>query len=598
VGEVGQDRWEEINLVTNGGNYGWKFYEGLEEASSIYPTQPNLVPPPAGFVHAEPIYVYRHAGQGADPNFAGDSVTGGIVYHGDRFPEFDGAYFFADFEFQNVWVLRRDGGDVTVERIAADLGIAAFGRDPSNGDVLFANYFQNSVKRLVRVDDPGAPFPQTLSDTGAFADLATLSPNPGIVSYEPKIAFWSDHAIKRRWFTIPNLTDTVTFAEDTNWTLPSGMVWIKHFDLELDRGNPASPKRRLETRLIVKNDAGNYGVSYRWNDEQTEAFLVPDGGEQFFVTITNQGIVTNQLWEIPSRAGCFACHTVAGGHALTFNTREMNHTADMNGNVGNQIDALAAAGYFSGPVPSGDTLPVHAQAGDTNASIEFRARSYLAVNCVQCHQAGGIGGGIWDARPYLTLAETKMIDGPLDLNGGDPLNRVIVPGDTNHSVLLRRIKADGFGRMPPLATHELDEQAIALLTEWIANELPNRQDFAQWQIANFGSTNNPMAAAGADPDADGANNRYEFLTRTPPQTNSEPWKITIDEELGTVGVSFLRLADRGFLVETAPAFGDWTLWDVPGNQLYFGATDTFTTLTGPLSPDETNRYFRVRILEP
>jgi len=46
----------------------------------------------------------------------------------------------------------------------------------------------------------------------------------------------------------------------------------------------------------------------------------------------------------------------------------------------------------------------------------------------------------------------------------------------------------------------------------------HRQDFAQWQVANFGSTNNPSAAASADPDNDGANNYYEFLTMTPPLT--------------------------------------------------------------------------------
>jgi glucose/arabinose dehydrogenase/mono/diheme cytochrome c family protein len=598
VGEVGQDKWEEINIVTNGANYGWKFYEGLELASVLYPGQPNLAAPPPGFVHSQPLYTYLHAGQGGDPNFSGDSVTGGVVYRGNRFPELDGAYLFADFEFQNVWALRRSGTNVTVERLTADLGIAAFGKDPGNGDVLIANYFQNSVKRLVRIDASNSAFPQKLSDTGVFADLETLAPNPGIVSYEPKIAFWSDYAIKRRWFVIPDLTNTVTFATDTNWTLPIDMKWIKHFDLELERGNSNSPRRRLETRILVKTDEGNFGVSYRWNDEQTEAFLVPDGGETFLVAITNQGIPTNQLWEIPSRAGCLACHTVAGGHALTFNTREMNHSANLNGNVGNQIDVLENAGYFSGSVPSAQTLPVYAQAGNTNASLEFRARSYLAVNCVQCHQAGGIGGGIWDARPYLTLEQTAMINGELDINGGNPTNKVIIPGNLTHSVLWQRIQgSNGFSRMPPLATHQLDQTAIQLLADWITQELPSHLTFAEW-IAQFPSLTGPDAQAGADPDGDGANNQVEYLTGTAPDNALEVWKISITVNGGLANVTYPRVPNLGVIIEISDDLSNWETWDVAGNQPFFPATPGTATLSGPFQPEITHHYFRARLIEP
>jgi len=472
--------------------------------------------------------------------------------------------------------------------------------DPSNGDVLIANYFDNQVQRLVRTDAVSSSFPPTLSDTGVFADLASLTPNPGIVSYEPRIAFWSDHGIKRRWFTIPDTTNTVGFAQDANWALPTGMKWIKHFDLEMERGNPASPKRRLETRILVKTDTGNYGVSYKWNDAQTEAFLVDDDGDTFNVVLTVNGTPTNQLWEIPSRAGCLACHSPAGGDALTFNTREMNHTANLNGIGGNQISVLSQAGYFSAPVPAVNTLPVYATATETNASLEFRARSYLAVNCVQCHQAGGASPGSWDARPYLTLAQTGLINGtPID-TGSDPANKIIVPGDPLHSVLWLRIQGtNGFGRMPPLATHQLDQTAIQLLADWISSELTNRQTFPQWQIAHFGSTNNPSAAASADPDSDRANNYYEFLTRTSPLTNTPPpWTITIDEAAGTVGVNFLRLANLGFIVETSTNFANWIAWDVPGNQLFFGASNTLTTISGPRSATDTDRFFRVKIFEP
>jgi len=194
------------------------------------------------------------------------------------------------------------------------------------------------------------------------------------------------------------------------------------------------------------------------------------------------------------------------------------------------------------------------------------------------------------------MAQTHLINGTLDNNGGDLLNKLIVPGDTNHSVLLRRVAADGFSRMPPLATHQLDPGAISLLTQWITSELTNRQDFAQWQIANFGSTNNPNAASGADPDNDGGNNYYEFLTMTSPVTNSGLWKIDVSTAGTNVSVNLLRLANRGFVIESSGNLFNWAPWDVPGNQLFFGASTQPTSVVGPLLP--TNQFFRVRIFEP
>jgi mono/diheme cytochrome c family protein len=545
-----------------------------------------------------PVWSYPHTAiGGGDPQYKGNSITGGVMYRGNRIPELTGTYIFGDFESANIWSLRRTNGTVTVQRIAGQLGAAAFGIDPGNGDVLIANYVFNRVQRLVKADASGSTFPTKLSDTGIFADLATLTPNPGIVNYEPIVPFWSDHAIKRRWFTIPDLTNKVTFAVDGNWTFPSAMKWIKHFDLELERGNPAT-KKRIETRVLVKNNTGMYGVSYGWNGAATEAFLVPDEGTNFFLTVQEGTNAIEQQVEIPSRAACLTCHTPIGGHALSFNTREMNQSANMNGFIGNQLSLLSTAGYFTAPVAAPQTLPAFATATDAVHSLESRVRSYLAVNCVQCHQPGGAGSSSWNARPEITLDQTGLINGQPENDGANPLNKLVVPGDTTHSVVLQRLLGNGFARMPPLATHQLDQSAINLLAAWITTELTNRQSFADWQIANFGSTNNPSAAPGADPDADGANNYYEFLTRTSPLTNDVPWKVAIDEAAGTVAVSFPRLANRAFLVETSSDFINWAAWDVPDNRLYFGASNELATITGPLAAGETNRFFRVKIIEP
>lgn len=600
VGDVGQDRYEEVDVVTNGGNYGWAYFEGYSNAISLYPSQTTLLSnPPSAFVHSLPLYVYPHTSvAGGDGQYKGNSISGGVVYRGSRIPQLTGAYIFGDFESGNLWALWRTNNTVLTNRIAGVGGAAAFGLDPGNGDVLIANYAANQIQRLVRTDTDMTSFPQKLSDTGAFADVIALTPNPGVVSYEPIVPFWSDNAIKRRWFALPDLTRQVTHVVDGNWGLPAGMVWVKHFDLELERGNPAT-KKRIETRFIVKNTNGIYGVSYAWNEAGTEAYLAPDGGTNFSLSITNGPAVETQQWTIPSRADCLACHTPAGGYALSFNTRQLNQTATMNGVTGNQLATLSAAGYFSNTVPAPQTLPAYAAATDTTYSLEYRARSYFAVNCVQCHQPAGVGPGTWDARPWLTLDQTGLINGVPYNNGANPTNKLVVPGDPVHSVVLQRIRANGFSRMPPLATSVIDVGATNLLTDWISTELTNRLSFADWQLANFGETNSPLAAANADPDNDGANNYYEYLTHTSPLTNAPPpWTVRIDRVAGTVGVTFQRLANLGFVVGTTDRLGDWSPWDVPDNRLWFGASNFTDTVTGPFDLAETNRFYRVKIYEP
>lgn len=593
AGDVGQDTYEEINLIVKGGNYGWVYREGAHDTNLRNPV-------PAGFTSIDPVFEHLHTGiAGGDSQFKGNSVCGGVVYRGTRFPSLYGHYIWCDSVSGHIW--GRDPNTQVVTRLTgvpgAYGGLVAMGVDPSNQDVLFCDYINGRILRLAAgTVDVG--FPQKLSDTGAFADLTDLAPNPGLVNYEPIVPFWSDNAIKRRWFGIPNLTDTVTPVTDGNWGLPTGMVWVKHFDLEFERGNPAT-KHRLETRFIVKTTNSIYGVSYAWNAAGTEAFLVPDGGTNFDLIITNGLTTITQQWAIPSRNQCLSCHTAVGGHALSYNTRQLNQTATMNGLTGNQLGLLSAAGYFSTPIVAPQTLPAFSRADDASVSLEHRVRSYLAVNCVQCHQSGGGAPATWDARAWLSLEGTTLINGVPNNNGGNPANHLIIPGDLAHSIVLQRLRANGFSRMPPLATTVIDEVATNLVHTWISTELTNRQTFAQWQLAIFGSTNAPNALATADPDGDGANNYYEYVTHTSP-TNAvpAPWTIAIDKAAGTASVIFQRIANLGFVVETSTDFANWTVWDVPDNTPKFSAASFVDTVSGPLSGGETNRFFRVKLVEP
>jgi uncharacterized repeat protein (TIGR03806 family) len=459
--DVGQDRWEEVDLVTPGGDYGWSLYEGTHPGPHLAGKTPD-----AKLI--DPIYEYPH--QGPAP-FNGNCIIGGVVYRGTRLTELYGAYLFCDFGAKRIWSLSQIDGKWTASYLTADSNFAGFGTDPATGEVLLADYGGGRIKRLVRSGTAGPQPPALLSQTGAFADVATLTPASGLVPYTPNVAFWSDYALKHRWFALPDPSAKIAFSPDGNWGFPAGMVWVKHFDLELRRGDPTS-RRRIETRFLVKTAQGVYGLTYQWRADQADADLVPEEGREQTFAVTVNGVPHAQTWHYPARSECLACHTAVTGGVLGFNTRQLNGPDRPGAHRVNQLQALSDAGYFTAPVTGVAALPAYAPAQDKTQSLETRVRSYLAVNCAQCHQPGGAGQGLWDARAGTATAAAHLIDGALLNDGGDPAMRWAVPGDPAHSMVLARLRRQGPGRMPPLASSELDPQAVGLLRQWIEQLAP------------------------------------------------------------------------------------------------------------------------------
>jgi mono/diheme cytochrome c family protein len=595
LGDVGQGIWEEVNLIVKGGDYGWSWREGDNVYNS--PPAPTTPPPPAGpgdppgtgFNPIAPIFQYDHTDSG-NGDIYGNVIAGGAVMRGNRLPELYGAYIYADIGSGQIVALRESGTTWTPQIIANDTNIIDFGYDPRNGDLLLCD--SSTVERLTRTGTTGTNPPALLSQTGAFSNLANLTPHPGIVAYAPNVPFWSDYATKLRWFSIKNTTDTIGFSANGNWTFPTGMVWVKHFDIETTRGNPAT-KRKLETRFLVKTATDIYGLSYKWRADQTDADLVAEGGLTEAIPSSNPA----QTWRFPSRSECKQCHTPNGGFALSSNTRQLNRNFDYGVLSQNQILALSNAGYFSSSVTGIHHLPAFARSEDTTQSLESRVRSYLAVNCVQCHQPGGTAQGNWDARPTTSTDAANLINGTLVNTSGDPANRFVVPGDLTHSMALRRIQGDGVPRMPPIATNERDLAAEQLLTDWINLALPTRQNFAQWQQANFGGTGGANAQPGADPDGDGDKNSLEFLRGTGPNTPTVPFvsSITSGIAAGNFTLQFTQPANRAALVETTTDFQTWSLWNVPGNAPSYPAANVQRILSGPI--DAPNRFFRIQLNE-
>ena len=116
------------------------------------------------------------------------------------------------------------------------------------------------------------PFPQRLSETGLFENTPLLWPAPGVIPYAVNAPLWADYAGKQRWIALPE-GGSIEFDPPEPWMFPVGTVLVKHFDLEMVSGDPNST-RKLETRVLVFEDTGWAGYTYKWNEQQTDAELL------------------------------------------------------------------------------------------------------------------------------------------------------------------------------------------------------------------------------------------------------------------------------------------------------------------------------------
>ncbi|AFH48990.1 Glucose/sorbosone dehydrogenase [Ignavibacterium album JCM 16511] len=114
--DVGQNQWEEIDIISNGGNYGWRCYEG----NHPYNTSG------CNGTYIFPIWEYSHSD--------GISVTGGYVYRGQNVPELFGKYIYGDYGSRKVWSLLYDGVNPPTNTLITTAAgpITSFGVDENN----------------------------------------------------------------------------------------------------------------------------------------------------------------------------------------------------------------------------------------------------------------------------------------------------------------------------------------------------------------------------------------------------------------------------------------------------------------------------------
>ncbi len=435
AGDVGQDRFEEIDLLKKGGNYGWNVKEGFSCFANSKCTNTNII---------DPVFAYGRS--------EGASVTGGFVYRGKAIPDLVGIYIFGDFVSGNIWSLLSDQNGKAKSQVlqSTGLNLSSFAQD-NQGELYALDYGRGGIYQLVpnANSKPSASAPARLSETGCFETTNAKQAAPGLIPYEVNSPLWSDGAAKRRWMALPDGSQ-ITVAADGHFNFPIGSVLVKEFSLD---------NKPIETRLFVlHSDAVWAGYTYEWNADGKDANLVANGAVK---------TIGKQTWQYPSQAQCLQCHNSAAGFSLGLELGQLNRSITQNNEVLPQLAAFEKMKLFTKPLPN----PLPQLPPPTAAlSAADASRSYLQSNCSFCHRPGGTGGGALDLRYETPLSGTGLCNvtpsaGDLGLSNA----RLLAPGAPERSVLLARLRVRGTQQMPPLASNLVDTNAQAWLTDWIQN---------------------------------------------------------------------------------------------------------------------------------
>lgn len=316
-----------------------------------------------------------------------------------------------------------------------------------------------------------APFlnaPRRLSETGLYAPDGSIDPRNR--PFTPQYPLWTDGAAKARWVRLPDHA-RVDVADLDAWRFPPGTVFWKEFSFH---------GRKVETRMTWTSGAGEWRfAAYAWNEEQTDAVLVPEEGIRDVVEITD-----GRRHSIPGRMDCVACHSSAPSPALGFSALQLSDDRDPLAPHAEPLTpemvTLRTLVESDRLAPARPELVRNPPRIRESKPLARAALGYLSGNCGSCHNASGpqarLGlvllhdSGGEEGTPEPALLTTLGASGRFVLPGIPPDScHIVSPGAPDLSVLLHRMQSRRAStQMPPLGTVLVDDVAVRLVEAWIA----------------------------------------------------------------------------------------------------------------------------------
>lgn len=311
--------------------------------------------------------------------------------------------------------------------------------------------------------------PKLLSEFGFFADGAKQVPAEGVVPYDLNTPLFSDHASKYRFVYVPP-GQSAAYNADEALEFPVGSALIKTFAFPADLSKPAENVRLIETRVLLKREAGWFAVAYVWNDEQTDATMKIAGAKMQVETVLD-GSPLSIAYAVPNRNQCKGCHAVNGEIVpLGPKARNLNKEFAYRDGPANQLAYWSQAGILSG-APKASEAPAVPDWTNEAAPLDLRARGWLDVNCAHCHRREGPASNsglflTWNEQNPVALGIRKR---PVAAGrGSGDRTYDIDPGNPDNSILIYRVESIEPGvMMPELGRSLPDGRAIALLRAWV-----------------------------------------------------------------------------------------------------------------------------------
>jgi len=323
------------------------------------------------------------------------------------------------------------------------------------------------IAALRGATDAASRPPEHLSHTGLYLPAGDLRIDPRNRAFSPQYPLWSDGALKRRWVFLP-AGSTIDTSDPAHWVFPVGTRFWKEFSFG---------GHRVETRMLWRAPGGDWVfAAYAWNEQQTDATLVPADGIRGAADLPG-----GRQHDIPGEIDCASCHGTARRGPLGFNALQLSTDRDPNAIHGEALatgmttlETLEHEHLLSPSRPEYTTAPprIHASNPQTRSAL-----GYFVGNCGFCHTGTREIGPSFPSLNHADVQDGDMVaHGLLDyattwqLPGRTGGSRLLDAASPAESALLVRMRSRSpLSQMPPLGTVIRDDQAVDAIARWIAS---------------------------------------------------------------------------------------------------------------------------------